>query len=205
MKKIMMTWALAFAATAVMAQDKEEKEGPSFKENLFTGGSVSLTFFNNTFLIGANPVFGYSVADWVDAGIVVNYTYTSYRDYNFILNDKLRQKVYGGGGFVKLYPVRFLFLQAQYEYNFIRQKYIQGGTGYTERAKGEAPSFLVGGGYTSGREGRGGEPFYYLAVLFDVNRNILSPYTDEYNNIIPIIRAGLQIPLFQGSEPRRRR
>jgi hypothetical protein len=180
-------------------KDKEEKEERTFKENLFTGGSVSLAFYNNTFLIGGNPVLGYSLTNWADAGIVINYTYSSYRDV-FVFNDRLRQKVYGGGVFARLYPVRFLFAQAQVEHNFIRQKYIpnpSSGSGNTT-VKYEANSVLVGGGYTTGRWGRGGGPFYYLAVLFDVAKQENSPYTDAYGRVIPIIRGGLQIPLFQG-------
>ena len=133
----------------------------------------------------------------MDAGIVVNFNFTSYRDYNFVYNDKLRQKVYGGGAFIKLYPVRFLFAQAQFEHNFINQKLIP-NIGSTQTYKINASSTLVGGGYTTGRYGRGGEPFYYLAVLFDVSGNKKSPYTDAYGRAIPIIRGGLQIPLFQG-------
>lgn len=198
-KNILILFILALATTSLFAQkekDEEEKKGFN-KENLFIGGSVSLAFYNNTFLIGASPVFGYSIAKWVDAGIVVNYNYTSYRDYNFVFNDKLHQKVYGGGAFIKLYPVRFLFAQAQFEHNFINQKLIP-NTGNTQIYKIDASSMLVGGGYTTGRYGRGGEPFYYLAVLFDVSGNKDSPYTDAYGRSIPIIRGGIQIPLFQG-------
>lgn len=189
-------------------EEDEEKQKGFNKENLFTGGSVSLSFFNNTFLIGASPVFGYSLTNWLDAGIVVNYNYTSYRDYNGVINAKLKQYVYGGGGFLRLYPVRFLFAQAQLEHNFIRQKYIPPSGLPVERAKADAGSFLVGGGYTTGRYGRGGGPFYYLSVMFDISENINSPYTDALGRTIPIIRGGIQVPLFQGSEdrdPRRRR
>jgi len=183
------------------AQDdeKEEKKKGFNKENLFTGGSISLAFYNNTFLIGGNPVFGYSITNWADLGIVVNYTYSSYRDYNFVFNDKLKQYVYGGGGFIKLYPVRFLFAQAQYEYNFIKQKFIP-NVGVEQEYKGEAGSFLVGGGYTTGRNGRGGNPHFYLAVLFDISNKLGSPYLDSYGRTIPIIRGGIQVPLFQGGE-----
>lgn len=204
MKKITLICCVLLMTTPLLrAQDRKESDNTSFKENLFTGGSVSLAFYNNTFLIGASPVLGCSLSDWADAGVVVNYNYTSYRDYNRVYNDKLRQTVYGGGGFLKLYPVKFLFAQAQLEHNYIRQKYLAGNSNYTETAKGQATSFLVGGGYTSGREGRGGEPFYYLAVLFDLSRDIYSPYTDGYGRSIPIIRAGLQIPLFQGGGGKR--
>jgi len=113
MKKTSLMMLLCMAASiSLFAQKKDkedkEKEERTFKENLFTGGSVSLAFYSNTFLIGGNPVFGYSLTNWADAGIVVNYTYTSYRDVS-VFDDRLRQMVYGGGGFIKLYPVRFLF------------------------------------------------------------------------------------------------
>ena len=203
MKKIVLALSLFSISIASLAQDEEEKEKTPFKENLFTGGSVSLAFYNNTFLIGASPVFGYSLTNWIDAGIVVNYNYTSYRDYTEY-NDRLRQTVYGGGVFTKIYPVRFLFAQAQLEHNVIRQRYIPAPNGsyLAEKASFNGNSFLIGGGYTSGRQGRGGEPFYYLAVLFDVGGDANSPYTDAGGRTIPIIRAGLQVPLFQGGKRR---
>ena len=179
------------------AQDEEEKPKVPFKEKLFTGGSVSLGFYSNTFLIGASPVFGYSITNWADLGIVINYTYTSYRDY-YVFDDGLKQQNYGGGGFVKLYPVRFLFAQAQWEYNFLHLKYMLPNNGATTKDQAEASSFLVGGGYTTGRMGRGGAPHFYLAILFDISNNLYSPYTDAYGRTIPIIRGGVQIPLFQG-------
>lgn len=188
----------SFSIVNAQRKEKEEDEKTGFdKENLFTGGSVSLAFYNNTFLVGASPVFGYSIANWADLGIVANYNYASYRDYGNVYNDKLKQYVYGGGGFVKLYPVRFLFAQAQYEYNFIKQKYIP-NIGNTQTQTAEAGSFLIGGGYTTGRYGRGGAPFFYLSILFDISNNANSPYTDAYGRTIPIIAGGIQIPLFQG-------
>src|SRR5882757_4135377 len=106
MKKcILLSGILLLTINGLLAQDdpgSEEKKGFK-KENLFTGGSISLAFYNNTFLVGGSPVFGYSIAKWVDAGVVVNYNYTSYRDV-IAFNDKLRQSVYGGGVFTKLYP-----------------------------------------------------------------------------------------------------
>jgi hypothetical protein len=199
MKKIIASLLfITCISNYVFAQDEEEeKEKTPFKETLFTGGSVSLAFYNNTFLIGASPVFGTSLTNFLDAGIVVNYNYTAYRDVQQF-DDKLRQTVYGGGVFTKIYPIRFLFAQAQYEHNIIRQKYIPPANGLSTTTKYNGNSFLVGGGYTTGRYGRGGEPFYYLAVLFDISDDPNSPYTDAYGRTIPIIRAGLQIPLFQG-------
>ena len=192
-------------AASLWAQDKEgDKNEKGFKkENLFTGGSISLAFYNNTFLVGGSPVFGYSITKWADLGVVVNYNYTSYRDVSYYgSDDKLRQSVYGGGSFVRLYPVRFLFAQAQFEHNFINQKYIPSGGLASTVEKYEANSFLVGGGYTTSRYADSGHPFFYVAVLFDIARSTYSPYTDAYNRAIPIVRAGVQFPLFQEKERR---
>jgi hypothetical protein len=178
----------------VLAQD-EEKEKKPFKEHLFAGGSVSLSFYNSSFLIGANPDFGYSFGRWVDLGVVANYTYSS---EHYTYGDYLHQSTYGGGAFTRLYPLRSVFLQAQYEHNWMDQKYFP-TSGSSLKYKMEANSLLVGAGYTSGRFP--GQPFYYFAILFDVLGQENSPYL--YNNgngttdVIPIIRAGVQIPLFQ--------
>src|SRR6476661_5267336 len=106
--------AMLLAGMTSRAQEKDEKEEKKGfqKEKLFSGGSIALGFSNNSFLIGGSPVFGYSVAHWADLGLVVNYNYTSYRDVNNI-NDKLKQTVYGGGAFTRIFPLKFLFAQAQ--------------------------------------------------------------------------------------------
>jgi hypothetical protein len=204
---VLLLMASSLSVLAQGPREKEEgkdKEKRSFKENLFTGGTISLSFFNNVFLIGGNPVFGYSPTNFIDLGVVVNYNYTSYRDYSQ-LNDKLRQKVYGGGAYLRVYPLRFLFGQAQLEHNWLVQKYIPPARTPVERRNYNSNSFLIGGGYTTGRMGRGGQPFYYLSVMFDVMKELYSPYTDNYGRTIPIIRGGIQFPLFQGKQDYRRR
>ena len=186
----------------VLAQDEPEDEGPKTgfnKENLFTGGNISLSFFNGAFLIGGNPVFGCSLTNWVDLGIVANYTYSSYKDY-YGFNDKFRQSIYGGGLFTRLFPLKFLFAQAQAEHNWIRSKYIPapGSGGTTEIATVSGNSLLVGGGYTTGRNPDYKSVYGYFAILFDVGNDPFSPYKDSYNRAIPIFRAGFHVPLFQG-------
>lgn len=200
MKKIVVALLILFFAGTTHAQYEETETKGFAKENLFTGGSISVSFFNNTFLIGGSPVLGYKIANFIDAGIVVNYQYTSIRDYT-VFNDRLRQSIYGGGAFTRLYPITFLFAQAQFEHNFITQKYVpapnSGASSF--KAKTSANSVLIGGGYTSGRGREGNNPFFYLSLLFDVSGNTNSPYTDGAGRSVPVIRAGFNIPLFQGN------
>ncbi|MEP7374878.1 MAG: hypothetical protein ABI675_15885 [Chitinophagaceae bacterium] len=193
------------------AQDKEgeENEKGFKKENLFTGGSVTLSFFNGQTLLGANPVFGYKLADWADAGLAMNFLYNGSRDY-YEFNDKIRQTVIGPGVFARLYPIKFLFVQGQFERNFTTLKYIPspGSVSYTkDKVKANANSLLLGAGFAQGREA-GSTSFYYISLLFDVLKNVNSPYVnvnyDPSNpstqriTMAPIIRAGVNIGLFQG-------
>lgn len=200
MKKQLLFLLLTALTSGLCAQDSTGRRGFK-KENLFTGGSVSLSFGSGSFLAGVNPVLGYSIAKWLDAGIAVNYTYASQRGvYNgsAYSNDKLHSNLYGAGVFTRLFPVRFLFAQVQVEHNFINNKYIFENGSPSISDKVSATSTLVGAGYTTGRQPGQGKPFGYLAILFDLGNDQYSPYKDEINRSTPIIRAGINIPLFQG-------
>jgi len=167
------------------------------KENLFTGGNVTLAFSNGTTVLGLSPYFGYSLNKYIDIAASMNFNYASQRDYLYN-GDKLRQTIYGPGAFVRLFPVRFLFAQAQYEHDFIRVKYIPDQNNnypaFTEHL--ENNSLLVGAGYASGREN--GNTYFYLSLLFDVAKGKNSPYKDEQDRVLPVIRAGYNIALFNG-------
>lgn len=198
MRKIKLVVIILLAGAASFAQDSESEEPRGFqKDRLFTGGSISFGLGSNTFQIGANPVFGYSLARWVDAGLVVNYNYASYRDV-VMSNDKLRNTTYGGGAFTRLYPLRFLFAHVQFEHNFIKEKYIPSNGGDKETNNVDANSLLAGVGIATERYAGEGRPFFYLALLFDVLNEEYSPYTRSDGSRIPILRAGIQVPLFQG-------
>lgn len=204
MKQISVFVLAVLLSFSGMAQEEEEKR--PFKENLFTGGNVTVSFFNGTTILGASPILGYKLANWADAGIVTNFIYSGQRDFQEI-DDKVRQTVYGGGVFARLYPVNFLFVQGQLEHNFTKLKYIPASSNYLPyKETVDATSFLVGAGYAQGRT-KDNNTFYYISVLFDVMKNENSPYVDRVYNpstgrysvrTIPIIRAGLNIALFQG-------
>lgn len=219
MKKIIATAALVGILLNGFAQEedkKEESRSHGFKkENIFTGGNVIVSFSNYTTVLGGSPVIGYSITNWLDAGLQFNYTYSSNRHvtyydpyYNayYITDDKQRQTTFGPGAFLKIYPVKFLYLQAQGEFNATSIKFYPANNGPVEKYKVTAPSFLAGAGYCNGREGTG-SLFYYFSVMVDLARDENSPYTqvdaDGRIKLLPIIRAGLQIPLFQGKDARR--
>jgi hypothetical protein len=192
----MMVSMLCLGAFA--QEEKEQKESGFKKENLFTGGNLTLQFGNQTTTLGVSPYFGYSLTKWLDVAASMNFSYTSHRDYQE-LGDKVRQTVYGPGAFVRIFPLNFLFAQAHFEQNFIKFKYIPADNGSYGPAKESlnAASFLVGGGYAGGRNS-GSRSFYYISVLWDVANGENSPYVDNLGRTVPIIRAGYNIALFQG-------
>lgn len=222
MKKIsciIVVMVFALSACAQYERNDEADETKGFKkENLFTGGGLIVSFSSYRTVLGASPILGYSITKWLDAGLAFNYvytggrlTYSSYDPYTgytqyYVTDDKLRQTTMGPGAFVRIYPVNFLFVQAQAEKNFINSKviYSNGAPNYEEKLS--APSFLVGAGYCSGRYEKG-SLFYYVSVMADIARDENSPYNDISDNgrvvLLPIVKAGLQIPLFQGRKNRR--
>jgi len=179
-------------------EKKEEDEvikGGFKKENLFVGGNVALGLGSGNFSVGVGPYIGYSINKYIDAAVGLNYSYLSQRDY--YTTQKNRQSVIGPSAFVRLYPVKFLFAHAQYEYNFIKYKQIYGNGIPDNVYKINVPSFLIGPGFASGRDAYS-KSFYYISVLFDVLKNKNSPYTDNQGRVTPIIRAGYNVALFQG-------
>ncbi len=207
MKKILFLHLLALILyNNISAQGRFEgyDEGGFKKENLFTGGGISLGFGSNSFQAGASPFLGYSVASWVDVALSTNYNYVSYRNV-FSQGDRLRKSTLGVGAFTRIYPINFIFLHGQFERNFITEKLIPVGAGSSLKNKVEANSLLVGAGYASGRYPNSGQPFFYLSILFDILDNDYSPYNDVGGKIIPIIRGGLQVPLFQGRRSQQNR
>lgn len=201
-KKLMLVLSFVCVITFANAQEEDKSSTEPTKgfkkENLFTGGNLGLGFGSGTTSFGISPHFGYSITKWLDAAISVNYNYISQRDY-YVLNDKLRQTTIGPGAFVRIFPVKFLFAQAQFEHNFIKLKYIPAsGSGISSSVeKVEANSFLVGAGYTSGRS-PGNNSYYYFSIAVDVLKDPYSPYLDNQGRILPVVKAGYNIALFQG-------
>ncbi|RYY97957.1 MAG: hypothetical protein EOO11_09430 [Chitinophagaceae bacterium] len=203
MKKVLASLVLVLSLATASAQVVDSLQPRGFQKNrLFVGGSLSLGFGTGYFLGGINPMFGYSVTNWLDAGIAANYTFTQIKYIDAYTGErtgeKARQSLYGGGVFTRIYPVRFLFAQAQFERNFINLTYDPGSGGESFKEKRQANSLLVGAGYTSGRSPGAGGAYGFVSILWDVLKDENSPYTDGTGRMTPQVRAGFIVPLFQG-------
>ena len=188
MKKLLFIILIVSVNASAQEQPKTKKYDP---ENWFLGGSIAfgLGGYNNTFEVGLHPHYGYTLARWIDVAAVVNFEYFSSRDE---YNNKYHNTIYGLGMFTRIYPVEFIFLQIEPEYNITDSKFIPDG-GSSSKQSVSAPSLLLGAGYTTSRSDK--NSFTYLSILVDVLHDPNSPYIDGYGNVIPLIRAGINIGL----------
>lgn len=194
--KHLLTILLLAASLSTNAQRDEEEEKNGFDLNrMYVGGSINLGFGSGSFAIGGNPQVGYSLTNWLDAGITTNLVYGSQR-YNFNgIDIRQRSWTYGGGPFVKIFPINMIHLQAQYEYNFIKGNVENLQNGFREEFSVSAPSLLVGAGYGQRVIGQSS---FFTTILFDITKNDNSPYvTAEGNSKIamPVVRAGFTVYL----------
>ncbi len=199
MKTVAMLLCAAFIAFSSYAQDQEQpeaKKGSFRKDNIFLGGGIGLGIggWSGGFNIGANPEAGYTVAQWLDVGISTNINYSSFRAE---VNDGIRQRTinYGGGVFARLFPFKGFFIQALPEYNWITTNLKDlriGSTGEQLKIKQEAPSLLLGVGYSRRMVGQSN---FFTVIMFDAGDNLNSPYIDSYGSKLPILRTGFNFYL----------
>ena len=196
MKKFLLIIIASASLTHAKAQynqhnnDDDDIDVGFKKENVFLGGSLSLGFGSGSFAVGGNPEVGYSIGRFLDAGLIFNLNYYSQKD---LYNDGSSYSSfnYGGGVFLRAWPVPFLFAQVQPEINWIS---------YTEKYANvpdykntvNAPSLITGIGYGQHMVGQGN---YFFMIGLDLLNEKYSPYSDGYGHAYPIIRGGFDIYL----------
>ena len=197
MKKsiILITCLLITLTISSFAQQSEEgadyTKGKFKRENIFLGSSLNLALANRSFNVGINPEIGYSITKWLDAGVALNINYFSQNasDYS---NIRYRNFNYGAGSFLRIWPVNFLHLQVQPEYNWISSSQKDVLSGQSGKYNYNAASLLVGIGYGTRQIG---SHYSYVTLMIDVLQNINSPYRDQYNDPLPVFRAGFGVYL----------
>lgn len=193
--KLILTFILLTASIAVFSQQNEsqpdELKGKFRQENIFVGSSLNLALANRSFNVGINPEIGYSITRWLDAGVTLNLNYFSQNASEFS-SIRFRNFNYGAGSFLRIWPVNFLHLQVQPEYNWISSSQKDVLTGQSYNYKYNAGSLLVGIGYGSHNVG---SHYSYVTLMIDVLQNVNSPYRDQYNDPLPVFRAGYGVYL----------
>jgi hypothetical protein len=160
---------------------------------IFFGGGIVIGGGSGSFQIGLNPELVKSYNEYIDLGAAVNLYYSSFRSTNMdnSLNFKSNNTQFGLGGFIRVWPIKQFFIQAQPEYNwtFSNAKNLSQGT--SGSASVSAPSFLAGLGYGNRNE----NGFSYFSIMFDLINSQQSPYRMGQLTAQPIFRAGFGFPI----------
>ena len=204
MRQFFLSCCLLLSAAGLFAQQEQEQKadpdkGKFKKQNIFLGANANIGFAGNSFAFSVNPEIGYSVANWLDAGMAFNIGFFSQNatDYS---SARYRNFNIGGGPFLRLWPVNFLHVQVQPEINWVRStQTIMANMVMTQSNvyKYNPTSLLVGIGYgTRSIENR----YSYITLMIDVLQGVGSPYRDRNNDPLPVFRAGMGFYLNKGKK-----
>jgi hypothetical protein len=187
MRNVSALFAIFFLAfclkCSVFAQDKKTpKEYGSFKEHLFTGGSIGLNIGTIT-LIEASPMLGYRFNDYLAAGL--GFTYQYYRDNSY--KPAISTDIYGGRVFARVYPIEKAFLHVEYEVLSLKTDVFDYLNMYPNTTRFTFTSLFGGGGY---REPISDKSYAYIMLLYNFNDSMNSPYGNPF-----VLRMGVEIGL----------
>ncbi|MBT9483717.1 hypothetical protein [Sediminibacterium sp.] len=180
---ILMLGSLSSLKAQLEAPEKPVGFDPA---RVFIGTSLNLGLSNRFFNLGLNPEVGYSLNNWLDIGVAMNLNYYSQSATGFN-TIKYKNINFGGGAFLRVWPISFLHLQIQPEYNWISSSQTDVNTGQTFKYKLQAPSMLAGIGYGTREIGN---RFSHFTIMIDLNQAINSPYRDQFGDPQPVFRGG---------------
>lgn len=178
-----------------------------FAERIFVGGSLGFSIGNYSSLVDVSPIFGYSVTDDFIVGLGLTYKYYQYKDYfyqkdeygNVISIEDFKSNMFGFSIWSRYYLSKIgipfienIFLHAEVEPLMFINKYHYNPSGLyfdpwnTPYAKGDEKinftGIFLGGGL---RQMIGGRSYMYIEVVWDLNEDFYSPYSN------PRIRIGV--------------
>ncbi|WP_439184707.1 hypothetical protein [Carboxylicivirga taeanensis] len=155
-----------FASLSFVADGQETSEQPkqAFKDKLFTGGSLGLTFGDYTNVI-ISPVIGARLNPKVYAGLGIEYQYT--KDKRF--NPSRTYNQFGGRLFGQYNITPSLFAHGEFA-GYSMERYT---ATLQNKQRDFVPFIYFGGGY---RQMLSRRSFVSVQVLFDVLQHKYSPY-----------------------------
>lgn len=165
------------------SQVPESVPAPGSSGNVFYGGNINFSVWNQYYYIGIFPLIGYNFTEEFSAGTRVGYAYVS----DGRLNPTLNSSNYGAGAFLRYKIIPQLFVKAEFIYfSFERAINITPLNYSAERY--EVPMILLGAGYIQ-QVNRNLSVF--AEISFDVLQDSNSPFESGY----PFISLGVGVGL----------
>ncbi|MCD4737163.1 MAG: hypothetical protein K8R53_14055 [Bacteroidales bacterium] len=156
---------IAFSQDTIPEQKPPKTKSGSFKDKVYFGGGVGLSFGNYT-RIAVYPMIGYNITPKLSGGLELGYEYISDNRYN----TKYNTSNYGASLFARYRLVPQLFFHTEYAmYSYE----LYGFDGKSVREW--IPFLFLGAGYV---QQIGPRVSVYAMVKFDVLQNSKSPYNE---------------------------
>lgn len=182
MKTISILAILVFVSASAFAQwgDSEMDEKAPWKERIFTGGGLGLSFGTDVDYISVSPLIGYRLTPKLASGLSLTYRYTNYK----YVTPKIATNDYGAAPFLRFNFYQNFFLHAEYE--FLNYEFPISGS---ESVRKSFNSFLAGGGFF--------QPFgrnagFFATALYNFSyRNPSSPTDFQPYGGPLVLRAGI--------------
>lgn len=170
----------SFWATAQWG-DQEMDEKPSFKDRMFTGGGLGMSFSSYSDYLSVSPLIGFKITNKLATGIGFQYRYTNYKT----VSPRVSTNDYGASPFVRYNVYNPIFLHTEYEY--LNYQFINAG----EKLRKSYGSLMTGGGLFQPFGGRAG--LFILALYNLTYRNPNSPYDYSPYSSPWVLRAGVTV------------
>ena len=186
-KKHLFKYAILYIgiilANSAFGQDKESNNpyaGLPFKERLFFGGDLGLSFGDITYIRLA-PIIGYNISPKLSVGAGPSYQY--YKDNRF---SGYQTSIYGGSAFGRYFVIENIFLQTEVEVLNLESVNYNPVTDFV-RERVTIPIWFVGAGFSQRTANGSG---FFIGIFYDVIGDINSPYPNDF-----VVRAGGMISL----------
>lgn len=164
--------SLLFISSHTIAQNPEH-----WSKRLVFGGNLGLQFGTVT-AIDLSPQIGYKVTDRLTPGIGISYQF--YSD-NRRVGYEFKTHIYGGKTFVSYLLLENVLAHVEYEALSLESVYFKTNYVPTDPDRYWSHNLFVGGGYSHPIGAKGS---IFLLVLYNLNEDINSPYTN------PVVRIG---------------
>ncbi len=165
---IALTLSLFSASVNAQENTNPYKDLP-FKDRLFYGGGLGLSFGDITF-IRVTPLVGYNVTPKLSFGLGPTYEY--YKDKRYVPD--FETTIWGGSVFSRYFVLPMLFLHAELEILNLDEYHAVTDFDYDRVT---IPALLLGGGYSQRTQNGSG---FFIGIYYDVIGDINSPYPDDF-------------------------
>jgi len=187
LKKTILSLFCSLFSFVIVAQDVQEEKDHPFRQRLYFGGDIGLSFGSSTY-INLAPVVGYRITNRLSAGLGPIYIFERYKYYD------IQTSTYGGKVIASFAIIRNVYeyvnigignimLHAENEITNVQKMEYVTTTGriYALDERLWIDNLLAGFGLNFPFSERAGINIY---ALWDITRNEFSPYSS------PVIRLG---------------